>query len=208
MPNTYLIAIKSCHKHADRRKAVNETWLPRIDWAETVFLLGQPQSVIPDALSCNVSDEFANIAPKILCAARYAAENNIERMFVCDDDTYVCAPRLRAAALGLTAEYVGFLRTSGLFYNKEIPYAQGSAYWLGPNAIDYLANAQALLVPGIIDDGAVGQALIDRVPFTHDYRYTPGPEPEVPTVKNNVITCHKCLPDVMRRVHKAAQKVS
>jgi hypothetical protein len=60
----------------------------------------------------------------------------------------------------------------------------------------------------IIDDGAVGQALHRKVPFTHDDRYQPGPVWIDPASDPDLITTHKCLPDVMRRLHEARRHTS
>ncbi len=61
-----------------------------------------------------------------------------------------------------------------------------------------------IMRPGVIDDGAVGQCLVDRVPFTHDWRYWPGPDSceHTPLPQNNTITTHKCLPAQMKVAHK------
>jgi hypothetical protein len=197
-----LVAIKSCHKYVDRRKAQAETWLPHLA-TDYFFILGKPRLVDADSLSCNVSDAFADIAPKIKYACLYALDNKVDFMFVCDDDTYVRPERLLSSGFE-KHDYVGHMRTDGLDYNKGIPYAQGSAYWLSARAMEIVAQSP-IMGPGIIDDGAVGQALIDKVPFTHDWRYKPGPYPtieELPHPENNVISCHKCLPDLMRTAHK------
>jgi hypothetical protein len=199
------IAIKSCHKHSARRAAVTDTWRKQIDFADAFFVIGAPTK--PDifgALMCDVSDEFANIAPKIGCACAYALSRNSDLLFVCDDDTYVRPDRLARAAeelvWGTSLDYVGFMRTSGLGYNNGVPYAQGSAYWLSARAMEMIVDSPAIR-PGVIDDGAVGQALIGRVPFTHDWRYRVGPEYDEAFGYRDWITTHKCLPDAMYRVH-------
>lgn len=149
---------------------------------------------------CPVSDDFKDIAPKVRIACRYALDTNVEHMLVCDDDTYARPERLIKSGFE-KHDYVGFMRTSGLDYNRGVPYAQGSAFWLSARAMERIVTS-TVMVPGIIDDGAVGQALVDKVPFVHDHRYWPGPNAEiVPDKNNNVITTHKCLPDVMRRMH-------
>mgnify|MGYP005809744327 CR=1 FL=1 len=198
------IAIKSCHKHGARRTAVIETWLREVDWADAFFLVGSPNVAVPRSLMCDVSDAFADIAPKIGCACTYALQNDVDLLFVCDDDTYVRPDMLKRAAdeliWGTSLDYVGFIRTGGLGYNNGIPYAQGSAYWLSARAMDFVVNSAAIR-PGVIDDGAVGQALIGKVPFTHDWRYKVGPKYDEAFAYRDWITTHKCLPDAMRRVH-------
>ena len=211
MPNC-VVVIKSCHKHAERRKAVSETWLPGLDWAAHTFLIGNPctgaanqQGVWP----CPVSDDFKDIAPKIKHAAVLALEGGYDYMFVCDDDTYVRTTRLFAAWKNVQIhgqDYVGHMRTDGLGYNQGIPYAQGAAYFLSARAMEYVATSKEM-VPGIIDDGAVGRALDGQVPFTHDRRYMPGPVPNL-LVNPDWISVHKCLPNVMQQVHEAVCKTA
>lgn len=199
------IAIKSCHKYAAKAQACRETWVQDVrDWADYFFLLGQPTkgNQPGDALLCEVSDAYADLAPKILCSCQYALNSNIDRMFVCDDDTYVRADRLYMASKQ-TEDYVGYIRTGGLDWNGNIPYAQGSAYWLSARAMEYIVAAHAEMRPCRVEDGSVGRALIDKVFFTHDYRYYPGPYPDTrPTVENKLITTHKCSPELMRRFYR------
>lgn len=198
------VAIKSCHAFEDRRRAQLDTWLQNLD-NDFFFVVGRRHDgmvVMPDAITADVSDDFENIAPKIIVACKYALEENTDNLFVCDDDTYVVPERLLDSGFA-NGEYIGFMRTSGLDYNKGVPYAQGSAYWLSARSMEWVLRNQHILCNGIIDDGAVGQALIDHVPFTHDWRYNPGPVPErIPLKGNNLISTHKCLPKSMRFVHE------
>jgi hypothetical protein len=196
------VAIKSCHKHADRRAAQLATWLPELD-ADFFFLIGNPVPVGNDFLYCQTSDAFADIAPKVFLACKYALDENITNLCVCDDDTYIRPERLMQSYFW-KGDYIGFMRTSGLDYNQGVPYAQGSAFWLSERSMEHIVQRPDIMVPGVIDDGAVGRCLIDKVRFTHDWRYEPGPYPErAPAPGNNVITTHKCLPAQMLAVHKA-----
>jgi len=196
------VAIKSCHKHADRRAAQLATWLPELD-ADFFFLIGSPAPVgNDDFLYCRTSDAFSDIAPKVFLACKYALDENVTNLFVCDDDTYARPERLMRSYFW-KGDYIGFMRTSGLDYNQGVPYAQGSAFWLSERSMERIATCPDIMVSGVIDDGAVGRCLIDTVQFIHDYRYEPGPYPErSPLPDNNIITTHKCLPAQMREVHK------
>lgn len=200
------VAIKSTHRYPERRQAQLATWLPDLD-ADYFFLLGiNPKAThqdlpVLDALNCNVSDAFENIAPKVLCACKYALDENVTNLLICDDDTYLRPERLLKSSFW-RGDYIGFMRTSGLDYNLNTPYAQGSCFWMSERAMEWVVRGEIIMRPGIIDDGAVGQCLVDRVQFTHDHRYEPGPYPErQPLPSNNVISTHKCLPNVMRQVH-------
>ena len=198
------LAIKSCHKHSARRDAQIATWLP--EWQQDYFfVIGKPQIVLPDTLSCLVDDGFANIAPKILCSVLYALENNYEHLVVADDDTYIRPARLLKSGFA-KHDYVGFARTSGLFYNQDVPYMQGSCYVLSARAMEHIARAgEHIMVPGVIDDGAVGRCLVGKVSFTHDWRFVPGPE-ALPLPTNEWISVHKALPATMHRIHEMVNK--
>lgn len=203
-----IVLIKSCHRHAERRAACRATWLPRLDWADSLFLIGQPTPaqgapVLDDSLACNVSDEFPNIAPKVRCGFAFALEHNYDFAFVCDDDTYVVPERLRTSNYW-RYDYTGFVRTYPYAYNNIArPYIQGAGYWVSARAMVQAVCSPIMLRPAVIDDGALGHALYGKVPFVHDDRYEPGPDwhDRYPERGNNVITTHKCLPNEMPALH-------
>ena len=195
------VAIKSCHKHHARRQAQLDTWLPQLQ-ADYFFIIGNPRLVMPDTLSCDVSDRFEDIAPKILCACLSMLDANVDFGFFCDDDTYVRPDRLLGSNFR-QHDYVGFVRPYGDTSTGGLPYIQGSAYWLSARAMEHIARAGATMRPGIIDDGAVGMALDGKVALTHNRLYWPGPEPFIrPLLDNDIISTHKCLPPMMQQVHQ------
>lgn len=200
------IAIKSCHRNFERRAAQLSTWLKHVN-IEFFFLIGEPVpnpdalECVPDTIHCKVSDEFENIAPKISIACEYALNEKITNLFVCDDDTYAVFSRLMKSGFE-KFDYIGHLRTDGIDYNDNVPYAQGSAYWLSARSMEEVVKRRDIMKNGIIDDGAVGKSLHGKVPFNHDTRYCVGPVPFQPLAENDLITTHKCLPDTMRVVHE------
>jgi hypothetical protein len=199
------VAIKSCHKHAARRAAQLATWLPQLE-CDYFFLIGSPTpvqggAVIADSIACDVSDAFDSIAPKIDCACRYAMDENITNLLVCDDDTYIAASRLLKSNFA-RLDYVGWVRPNGDIANGFVPYMQGSAYWLSARAMERVIRSGEMH-NNIIDDGAVGRALYGKVPFTHDDRYWPGPIPDrFPQANNVIISTHKVAPAIMPDIHK------
>lgn len=200
------IAIKSCHKHHDRRQAIQNTWLRDLGvGTDFFFIIGNPKLVITDTLACDASDAFENIAPKVLYACMAMQDNRTDYGFFCDDDTYLRPDRL-LAAVPRGADYVGWVRPYGCdTHTKGLPYIQGSAFWLSRKAIDFVVEAgEKVMRPGIIDDGAVGLALDGKVALTHDRRYWPGPDACInkPMLDNDIISTHKCLPDQMAYIHK------
>lgn len=199
------IAIKSCHKYGERRTAQLKTWLRKCD-IEFFFILGQPLPNLDalgfhqDTLHCDVSDSFKDIAPKVACACLYALEQNITNLLVCDDDSYIVFDRMMKSGYE-KFDYVGHMRTDDIDYNRGVPYAQGHAYWLSAYSMERVAKNRGLMRPGIIDDGAVGQALDGLVPLTHDRRYRPGPVPTLPFPDSDFVSLHKCDPATIQNVH-------
>lgn len=201
-----LVIIKSCHRHGDRRAAVCGTWLRDLKW-DRMFAVG---NLPPGAgkfheantLVFPVSDEFKNIAPKVAAALAWGIKHNFSPFFICDDDTYVVPSRLIAwpSTCGEPADYRGWFRPDG-GHGYPLPYIQGSAFWLSRKAAELVASSPEM-VDGVPDDVAVGRALWEKVAFTHDPAFHPGPLPELTSER---ITTHKCLPETMRAIHGALQ---
>lgn len=199
------ILIKSCQKYAARRKACRETWLKRCE-IPYVFVVADPlgrvwKTTETDVLVVeHIDDGFKNIAPKVKHGLEYVLGQGADMVFVCDDDTYVETDRL-AAAMPVGQDYVGYLRVEGLGPETLwTPYASGSAYWLSQKAAELVAASPAMM-PGIIDDGAVGRVLDGKVHFVHDRRYHVGPVPTEFHPNNSTITTHKCSPADMQHIY-------
>ena len=197
-----LIAIKSCHRYAERQQAQRDTWLTGCA-VDHLFLVGNgPACPMFDCgrLHCPGSDSFADIAPKVWYACKQALAAGITNMFVCDDDTYLVPERLLNSDFE-KHDYVGFVRN-----HCTPPYLQGSSFWLSERALRFIAAQPEKMHNGIPDDVAVGRCLYGNVPFVHEHRFSVGdPYPQQdkwPALHNDVISCHKCLPDVMRKVHE------
>ena len=194
----YALAIKSCHKYAERRQAQLDTWLKHVD-ADFFFVIGNPRVAVPDALLCDVSDAFTDIAPKVLGAVTYALDNNVTNLVVIDDDTYLCWPRMLASGFQ-KFDYLGFVRSY-----SECPYMQGACFSLSARAMERIMKNSFYLRNGVPDDVAVGRALYGEVPFTHEHRFSVGapyPAPHMwPQKDNDIIAAHKLLPALMRDCH-------
>jgi len=193
------VAIKSCHKYADRRAVQLATWIPQLD-TDFFFIIGGPAPVGTDFLYCNaLSDSFTDLAPKVLCAVEYALESNVTNLCVLDDDTYVVPPRLMKCGFH-HFDYLGFVRNYGM-----TPYMQGSCYWLSERAMERILKHRDYMTTGVPDDVAVGRCLYGEVPFTHEHRFAVGepyPEPDRwPHADNETVSCHKVSPQRMLCVH-------
>jgi hypothetical protein len=185
------IAIKSCHKYAERRETQLATWLKDVDTDFFFLLGGEPHLYTEKDLLFirGASDAFANIAPKVLGAIEYALDEHITNLLVCDDDTYIHWPRMKASDFK-KFDYLGFVRN----YN-ETPYMQGSCFWLSERAMECIIKYKEQMRNGVPDDVAVGRCLYGEVPFTHEHRFQVGNpylEPhQWARPENYVIACHK-----------------
>ena len=193
-------AIKSCHKHADRRAAQFATWIPQLH-EDFFYLIGDTAPAECDFLYCHgASDAFADIAPKVLCAVEYALDDKVTNLCILDDDTYMVPSRMVDSGFE-DFDYFGFVRNYG-----DVPYMQGSCYWLSEHAMRAIVYNKHLMARGVPDDVAVGRCLYGVVPFTHEHRFAVGDtEPGTtrrPLPSNDIISCHKCHPLFMRAVHE------
>jgi hypothetical protein len=202
-PHKYALAIKSCHKHADRRQIQLDTWLKHVD-TDFFFVIGNPTPgnggpVIMDSLACAVSDDFKDIAPKVLAAVEYSLDCNVTNLVVADDDTYLCWPRMLASGFQ-KFDYIGFVRNYG-----DCPYMQGSCYSLSERAMERIMKNNLFMRNAIPDDVAVGNCLYGEVPFTHEHRFSVGvPYPTSvwwPQKGNAQIVAHKMDAVNMRACH-------
>ena len=202
-----IVIIKSGWKNKARRDAQRATWLPYLRLPHK-FVVGKrkvkaygenpmanPENE-PNMLILPVSDARMDLSPKIKGACEWALENGYTQMVVLDDDTFVDTARLadyceRAFALG--KDYVGFQGP-----NRE--WMSGSAYIISISAMRILSVAPELK-DNTHDDIQTGLALKGRVIWEHTEKFNVGPVPEpLPLPDNEIITAHKCLPDVMREV--------
>jgi hypothetical protein len=202
-----LTLIKSCAKHSARRAACRATWLQSPlyrNWWDYRFVTG-PGVNESNVLSFQEPDDFKSIAPKLCRAFEFAIRNGYTNALVLDDDTYVRPERIDTSGWELV-DYMGYLRIGKLAYNNDVPYAQGSAYVISARGMGF-AIRSGLMVPNVIDDGALGRALIDKVHFVHNNNFEVGPNRDrLPLAGNNILTTHKCLPGVMEQVHAAWER--
>ena len=184
----YALAIKSCHKYAERRQAQLDTCLKQVD-ADFFFVVGDPAPKGKDFLYIRgASDEFQDIAPKVLGAVQYALDSSVTNLVISDDDTYFCWSRLMKSGF-YKFDYLGFVRS----YNP-IPYQQGSFFCLSERAMERIMKNKRHMRNGIPDDVAVGNCLYGEVPFTHEHRFSVGapyPAPRMwPAKVNDIIAAH------------------
>lgn len=207
-----LVAIKSCAAHTHRDRLVRQTWLSgrSIDYRFMLGLQGlRAYSLKHDELMLNCLDDYASLPFKTQELCRWALREAYDFVFLCDNDTYVCVPRLFASDF-YRYDYSGwFVRCVScapdadehctcVAENGERLYSYasgGSGYWLSRKAMEIVVAADFTKDPlrsnspepstrG--EDLQVGWALGRAGVRCHrDYRYSlywPGPRMDNPTI--------------------------
>lgn len=206
-----LIAIPSCHKFAHLRQACRDTWVGK--WGSLVdvrFFLGRP--IFPstiDEISLDVPDGYKELPIKVRGMFRWILDNGYDRVFKCDDDTYVHIPRLLACGKD-EFDYVGRLDNPSHY---TFWMQGGAGYWLSRRAMEYLVDIPlSAWESDWREDRFVGLNMLRAIKlsgmkFSFDNRrlfdshypqYPSSPKPD-----NQTITAHKC--DVARHhaIHQA-----
>ena len=195
-----LIGVLSAAAFEDRRRACRATWMRDLDGeaAVAVFIIGDPALSEPelrgDELWLPCPDTYDCLPQKTRLFCEWAQKHaEFEYVFKCDDDTYVCVPRLTALPSGLG--YVG-----AKIHGRD--YASGGAgYLLSPPAVAILAEDVADERGS--EDRAAGGHLADAgVDVVYDHRFRPlSAACDKPAPDNDIITAHYCNPDSMRAIY-------
>jgi len=135
---------------------------------------------------------------------RWILDNGYDRVFKCDDDTYVHIPRLLACG----KDEFDFVGRPDLA-NRYVHWMQGGAgYWLSRCAMEYLMNLPLdYWKSHWAEDRLVGIAMYKSgLRVSNDRRLFDAPwtmYPSTPLPGNTSITAHKC--DVTRHhaIHAA-----
>ncbi len=192
-----LIGICSCHRFAERRQVVRETWASAMPpGVSALFFVGDGGSGDEAGLvRLSVRDDYAALPAKVQHFYRYAlAHYEFDYLFKCDDDTYVHVERLCT----LPRPHVDFLGSQQLDVHG---FASGGAGYL-------LSRA---LVQRFADD-TVSESGAEDVVFSVHARNsgarvesTPRLQPfggdQVPQPNNDIVTGHWCAPFEMQRIH-------
>lgn len=143
-----LIAVKSCEKHWDRCSAIRDTW-----WTEQVmFFTGN---------MLNVHDSYEALPAKTQAICRWAVARGHLWAYLCDTDTYVHVPRLKALPL---TDYMGY-------HLEGKDYASGGAgYILSRKAMEIIAKAD--IKDFTAEDEMVGKVLLGKVRLCHEPRFS------------------------------------
>lgn len=216
------IAIASAHCNEERRRAVRETWLPRLLPAMTArFFVGQGPAVEePNLVQLEAPDGYFQLWEKMREAMRYALCYEWDYYFKCDDDTYVVPERLDAALdaaylapknltrpgnpgpkrVGSEPEYVG---TTWSPEGNPSLYAHGGAgYFLTRRIVEFILR-RSVPCPNEAwgEDGWVGCHARKTTRF-YMSPYLYHERDRWPLQSNNLATCHRVYGlEAMRQIH-------
>jgi hypothetical protein len=205
-----LIAILGCHSRAEYRQAQRETWIPQIpshvDWR---FFLGEPKADGNfDEVFLECPDDYNSLSKKTRAVIIWAIGHGYDRIFKCDDDTYV-RPKLLLESGFEKHRYYGWTEgrllpwpTEGQSNVVHFQWAQGGAgYWIDRECS--LLLAKHMFDRDQCEDAAVGRTLYSfGIHPVHDARYWPEAFPNHREKPEPYITLHKCNPQQMREVHQ------
>jgi hypothetical protein len=129
-----LIAIVTCDKYKTRADSQRETWVPLTKGADVRFFLGSPaRPPLADEVFLDVPDDYDSLPLKVRAMCRWAIANGYDRVFKLDDDCYVYSDLLIKQMP--SCEYAGHV-------NRTKPeWCSGFGYWLGPLALQLVAQA-------------------------------------------------------------------
>jgi hypothetical protein len=214
-----LIAILSCNTQDVQDQVCRDTWLTGCSVRELwqmdyKFFRGHSLSGKRDEIYLPVQDDYFSLPHKTKALAVFALNFQYDYVFKCDNDTYVCLPRLLASGFE-KHDYSGY-RWGGpiAYYGAQQPFyaSGGSGYWLSRRALEIIAASEMRSdftakghrsVCG--EDLQVGQALAKYgLLCAHDKRYSP--VPPGPLKNNAIISLHstrnRLLDQRMRLMHQ------
>lgn len=215
-----LLAIKSAWRHKDRREACRKTWLQNLDRDvfDYTFICGRHDWTPPregkpfvsrfdsmygetDVSVYDVPDEFKQIGPKVHAIVSDSLRRLYDYVVILDDDTYVRPERIPGLILeSRGCDIIAFFR-----HDPPNHWPQGAFYIIGPRAMSALSHSEELKRVGP-DDVLAGRALMGLNGY-HSNKIVPGPCPNAsaigPQGLNDIVSVHKCLPDMMKKTHDA-----
>jgi hypothetical protein len=196
-----LIAVTSCAKHAGRRAAVRETWVPHIRDADVRFFVGSGCSAgcAGDCIVLDCPDSYECLPQKTYRLIEYAESHGYTRLIKVDDDTFL-SPRYVSELIG-DHDCLAWVRHGAR--NAGIRYPQGGCYSLSRRAMLAVLKHPEMFRTGL-EDGSVGRALqAEGIKLTHTDRVRPVRAMGHPKPDNTFISGHGFKPRDMRRIFNA-----
>ena len=191
-----LVGIISCVKHNARREGCRRSWLASVrrdQHVEAIFVVADPRlreaRLEGDTLYAPCLDDYPHLPQKTRCLVEWALAARVDKLFKCDDDTFVCGDRLielAAQSPDFTGHEMAPGETSG-----------GAGYLLSAKAMSALAECMGNVDVGA-EDVIVSRLLRERgIPLKPNRRFWPWNN-AVPTLYNDQVTAHYIGPEAMR----------
>lgn len=193
-----LIGICSCHRHADKRAAIRETWMQNLpEQICAVFFVGQDgETNEPNVISLPTRDDYEGLPGKVQAFFRHAlAHHQFDYLFKCDDDSYVCSHRL-FSLVEIDQNYIG-----DHDHATRVNYGNGGAgYLLSRKAVEVAAHATC-------PETGPEDAWVGKVLRSAGMRLRPSWRLradciQFPDASNDLITAHWCNPTMLKAIHE------
>jgi len=137
----YLIAVITCEKNKARADACRKTWVTLATQENLdvkFFLAKQDRSPLSDEVFLDCEDDYQHLKQKVQLMVRWAREKRYAKVFKQDDDSYTFPDRLLDAVP--SGEYAGHVINDST-PERQRGFCSGFGYWLGKNAMRYVAKA-------------------------------------------------------------------
>ncbi len=197
-PPRILVGICTCAAHAERKKAVRDTWLRHIpDGIRCIFFTGRTATEAPagpDTVILPVDDNYKTLPQKTFSFLCHALENEeFDWLFKCDDDTYVALDRL-ASIIRPECDIIG----NPMLRSRHAP-SGGAGYMLSRRIVEKIVSAGAVPPTGA-EDLIIGHKAINLGAVPHATDRLCHNNKRYPLPSNDTVTSHWCGPERLRAV--------
>ena len=100
-----VLLIYTCSKNADRRSAIESTWLPQV-CMPYYYVITDKENLEP-SIKVNCPETYESLGIKTYHVLEWFVQSNFDRMIKVDDDTYINSKKLNN--LQLSHDYCGFM---------------------------------------------------------------------------------------------------
>jgi len=193
-----LIAVVTCESRKAQAEAQRKTWVPLVQNAVVKFFLAkQNRDPLPDEVFLDVPDDYKSLPLKVQAMIQWAVAHGFQSVFKCDDDCFVFPNRL--LDLKPKAEYGGNVMEPGA-------WCSGFGYWLGRDALEYLAAAPRPFL-ALREDRWVGGVLASKgIRPVQVLGIEPSNKPNPCEMLNGQSVCvAEFTPEQMWRAHRGRQ---
>lgn len=177
-----------------RRQMCRETWMRDIcnyPTVDAVFAIGAQGTVVSswrfdDELFLPTPDDYFKLPMRTQAAARWLIDNTAaEVMFKCDDDTYICLPRLIEAIVKWRS--LGFDCIGRVYHRTSC--MSGCGYMLSRKAVEIVANTDFQAIHRAEDVAVTKTMHHHGIPVGTTCRFSWRPKDGYPRADNDMISC-------------------